>query len=168
MKPFKTYLKEVQEKNKYQFVIKIAGDLPPYCDEKLKYMLEKYKVSKFKQIEAAPVQTSPLDFPELSNIRINVFNIELCYPVTPLELQAFIAEHTKVHLANVKVHTDFDEALLKVAAPCDRSKDGQDLVGDKHVSEFLKDLQKNRADHQPVQYTGVNDQILATKCPTGE
>jgi hypothetical protein len=168
MNSFKTYLTEVEEKNKYKFLIKLAGDLPLYCDERLKNILEKYKVSSFKKVEAAPVQASPLDFPELENVRITAYNIELCYPVTPLELQALIAEHTKIHMANVKVHTDHDEELLKVTAPCDKTKEGQQLVGDAHVSDFLKELQKTRADHQPVQYTGVNDQILATKCPTGD
>lgn len=156
---FKTYLTEVENKNKYCFLIKIADD---HCPDKLKSVLDKYKVSKFKKIEAAPIESTPFDFPELANASVQRYQIELSYPTTPLELQVYISEQTKIHLANIKITSD------KEYTPEPKTKDPQKMVGDGRVSEFMKELQKDRKDQQPTHYTGVNDQLLAKDCPSGE
>ena len=37
------------------------------------------------------------------------------------------------------------------------------MVGEKGVSNFLKELAKTRKDSEPAQYKGVNDSLLAKK-----
>lgn len=39
------------------------------------------------------------------------------------------------------------------------------LHGEKHKSNFLKELSKTQKDHGMTQYKGVNDQLLAKKMP---
>jgi hypothetical protein len=74
-----------------------------------------------------------------------------------------------VPLTCIKVHGDDANLIANTYSDEDNSpKDHQKLVGDNRVSDFLKELQKTRADHQPTQYKGINDQILAKDCPTGD
>lgn len=164
---FKQYLTEVEDKNKYTFLIKIAAE---HCDKQLKEFLSKFDIIKFKKVDAEPIQSTPLDFPLLSNVRVHGYQVQFKYPTTPLELEAYIAEHCNVPLATVKVHGDDSSLIANKYTPEEfgDSEDHQKLVGDTRVSDFLKELQKTRADHQPKQYKGVNDQILAKECPTGE
>jgi hypothetical protein len=59
-----------------------------------------------------------------------------------------------------------DEKEKKALLTQDYQKENnQDKVGDKGISNFLKDLAKVRKESEPTQYKGVNDSILAKKIP---
>jgi hypothetical protein len=88
MKNFKEYLTESQKT--YTFKIKVAGQVPEKFTETLKNKLGKYGCSKFEQTGSTPIQSSALDFPNLSNIEVTVFEMACAYPTTSPEILEII------------------------------------------------------------------------------
>lgn len=89
MKTFKEYLAE--SKKVYSFKVKIAGDLPENFQENLNRCLERYKIITLEKM-TTPIQESPLDFPELHNKEVNIYDLAVEYPITAPELIAHIKE----------------------------------------------------------------------------
>jgi hypothetical protein len=179
MKSFIDYLKESVEEKKYAFKIKIAGDLPEHCEDVMETALQQYKVSRFSKGKNTPIQANLLEFPLIKNASMTVFEVELDYPTTSTVLAELIANSTGVSRDCVRVRTPLEEANLEIEqenADMDKNSkalltqdyeksDGQNLVGEKHISNFLKDLAKSRKDTEPTQVKGINDQLLAKKMP---
>lgn len=181
MKPFKQYLVESEEEKIYQFKIKIAGDLPENCEDVMESALKKYDVIKFTKTKTTPIQEKLVDFPQMQNASITVFDAELRYPTTSAVLNQYMAQQTGLDPCCIKVRSLREEAEAELNADtqndetksgkpligqCDFPKENhQDIVGDKHVASFLKELAKERKKNEPQQYKGVNDSILAKKSP---
>jgi hypothetical protein len=178
MKSFTEYLMESKEEKKYSFKIKIAGDLPENCEDVMETALQKYQVAKFAKTKTTPIQSKLRDFPTLENASVTIFDIELEYPTTSQVLTNYMAEQTGVSLDCIRVRSPLedaeselnlehmDEKEKKALLTQDYQKESnQDKVGDKGISNFLKDLAKARKDSEPSQYKGVNDSILAKKMP---
>jgi hypothetical protein len=180
MKPFAQYLKESTDEKKYAFKIKIAGDLPEHCEDVMETALQQYKVSKFTKGKSTPIQANLLDFPNVKNAAMTVFEVELDYPATSSVLSELIANSTGVSRDSIRVRTTLEETNFELEH-VEVEKDGkallaqdyeksnnQDLVGEKYVSSFLKDLAKAGKESQPTQYKGVNDKLLAKNSPKGK
>lgn len=178
MRSFKEYLIENQEAKKYAFKIKIAGDLPENCEDVMETALKKYEVSKFAKTKTTPIQSKLTDFPTMENAQVTIFDIELNYPTTSQVLTHYMAEQTGVDPCCIRVRSPLEEAEAELNAEHAIKEDNkalltqdyqkesnQDKVGDKGVSNFLKELSKARKDSEPQQYKGVNDALLAKKAP---
>lgn len=178
MKSFKDYLTESVEEKKYSFKIKIAGDLPEHFEDAAKAALQKYQVASFNKGKTTPIQAKLVDFPTLENLQVTVFDIDLDYPTTSTVLTSYVAEHTGVDPCCIRVRSlkEEEEAELNAQNLIDSNKEAlltqeytkennQGMVGDKHVSSFLKELAKTSKEHQPTQYKGVNEKILAKSAP---
>lgn len=178
MRSFKEYLIENQEAKKYAFKIKIAGDLPENCEDVMETALKKYEVSKFAKTKTTPIQSKLTDFPTMENAQVTIFDIELNYPTTSQVLTHYMAEQTGVDPCCIRVRSPLEEAEAELNAEHAIKEDNkalltqdyqkesnQDKVGDKGVSNFLKELSKARKDTEPTQYKGVNDALLAKKAP---
>lgn len=152
MKTFNQYLTE--SKRTYEFKIKIAGDLAEDFKTNLQAALEKFSVVKLSNGKRTPIQETPLDFPQLKNTNVTVFDVEINYPTTGEVLENYLGQVCKQPLSNIKVvaansaaeeyqhshdnKTESSEALLnKEDLECDSA---QDQVGEKRISNFLKDL----------------------------
>ena len=92
MKNFTEYLAEGFGSRKHTFRIKVAGDFESAQESKLKAMLERWVVSKFKKIGTTPIQEIPLDFPQLKNCDVKIFEVELDYPATQQELTEYLSQ----------------------------------------------------------------------------
>lgn len=116
-KTFKNYLKESVENNVYKFIIKVAGEVPECCETGMKNALGKYEMLKFSKLRTTPIQAKLVDFPEVENSEVNVFEAEVQYPVTPSVLMADIVSNTKLVESNVLVRTDSqeDDAINNIA-----------------------------------------------------
>jgi hypothetical protein len=177
MKSFIEYLTESVEEKKYAFKIKIAGNLPENCEDVMETALKKYNVAKFTKGKTVPIQAKVPDFPAMENIAVTVFEVELSYPTTSQVLTSYMAEQTGLSLDCIRVRSPLEEAEAELNAQHDeldskslltqdyQKENHQDKVGDKGVSNFLKELAKARKDTEPTQYKGVNDAILAKKAP---
>jgi hypothetical protein len=152
MKTFRDYLTE--NKKVYSFKLKIAGDLPENFQEGLKKSLNKYEVISFDKM-TTPIQETPLDFPEVTNRAISVFDLVLEYPITGPEIAAYVKEHGipeelfRVRNSSDPAETDQriidenGEALLGDPFYTGEVKiKPKDYFGDDFNRSFLKDLAK--------------------------
>lgn len=175
MKTFADYLTE--SKKTYAFTVKVAGDLAEGFADKLKSGLERYSVATISKGKRAPISENPVDFPQLKNVNVTAFNVEVHYPTTPAVLEQYICHccgckegTVVVRAANEIAEQEQEKANRKEAekpliGQCDPPPSNhQNLVGDKKVSDFLKELSKVK--HGGEQYKGVNDSILAKTSPT--
>jgi hypothetical protein len=183
MKPFSKYLKESQEEKKYVFKVKVAGDLPDNCEDCMETALQKYQVSKFTKGKSTPIQATLREFPNVKNASMTVFEVELDYPATSAVLTELLANSTGVSRDCIRVRTPIEEANLEIelehmddndakgksVLTQDYAKENnQGMVGEKHMTNFLKDLAKVRKESQPTQYKGVNEKLLAKSLPKGK
>lgn len=133
MKTLKDYLAE--SKKTYGFRIKVAGPLPEGFEEKAKAKMGKYGCGKFEKVTTTPIQKTALEFLDLSNIEVTVFECECSYPVTPQQVQIDVHESTgtpNTHLRVRNVNDPFEQAL-PVETP-----EGKALLNDSE----LKDAEK--------------------------
>jgi hypothetical protein len=173
MKSFKEYLTE--SKKVYEFKVKIAGDCPKDCTEKIKLALSQYQLESCSGGKRTPIQERQVDFPEHANVNVTVFEVCTCYPATSLQIKNSIAETLKMSGALIKVRNAMEERELAInnanAAKSGKSvleadyekEDNQKLVGDKHTMSLLKELGKSKSVGE--QKKGINDTILAKSVP---
>lgn len=105
MKNFKEYLSESIADKKYNFRVKVAGDFSADQETKLKTMLEKFQVDDFKKLSVTPVQKFPLDFPQIRNCEVSIFEVTVNYPTTPQELKEYLGSGLAVNASMLAVVT---------------------------------------------------------------
>lgn len=181
MKRFTDYLKESIEEKKYIFKIKIAGDLPDNCEDCMEAALQKFNVIKFSKGKTTPIQENLIDFPNIKNSQMTVFDLEVSYPATSAVICELLSTSTGIGKDCIKVRTEKEEENFEIehehVVTDDKDKkdskpllhqdyeksSAQHLAGDKFVTGFLKDLAKKRKDSSVEQYKGINDSLLAKK-----
>jgi hypothetical protein len=182
MTSFIKYLKEEAEKKKYAFKIKIAGDLPEHCEDTMETALQKYQVSRFTKGKSTPIQSELLEFPNVRNMSMTVFEVELDYPTTSPVLLELISSNCGIDRSCIRVRTPLEEEDLSQAADdkkktdkpllaqdYETDKEGQKLVGEKYVSTFLKDIAKTNKETKLKQVkVKDNDKLLAKSSPKGK
>jgi hypothetical protein len=157
MKSFTEYLTE--SKKTYEFKIKVAGDLSEDFSSNLNSAMEKFAVVKLSKGKRTPIQDVPLDFPNLKNSHVTVFDLECHYPTTPQVLEAYVTQACGCTAGSVVVRTanepseQYEEQMNEKTTPVlgepqesDVDKTAQNLVGEKHISSFLKDLARDSKD----------------------
>ena len=152
MTTFKQYLSE--SKKQYPFRVKIAGQVSTEQETLLKSVLGKYTVSEFKKVTTTPVQELPLDFPQLKNCEVNIYEVTLDYPSTQQELTEYISTELGVSKNNLAVRRpgepteeyQHDEPKREGALLNDPdykeagSPQFEDYYGDKYNTGFVKEL----------------------------
>ena len=98
---FKKYLAEATKQ--YDFVIKVAGELDENFADNLEVALNKFDVANLTAGKKTPIQNVPLDFPDLSNTEVTVFETTLNYPTTQFELRAYLADVLNTQQDNIRV-----------------------------------------------------------------
>lgn len=171
MKSFKEHLTE--SKKQYDFRIKIAGDFTTEQESTLKKALDKYQVSGWKKTGKTPIQELPLDFPQVKNCEVNIYEVTLDYPTTQFELTEFIANHCGVNRTHLAVRRP-GEPSEEYQTPVPERKSAllddpdykesenakfEDYYGDKYNSGFVKELN----DILKLQRKERNEQIPTTE-----
>ena len=103
MKTFLNYLSESLSAKKYPFRVKVAGEFTAEQEAKLHSMLERFKVDAFKKVSVTPIQQFPLDFPQIRNCEVSIFEVSLDYPTTQQELTEYLSSGLGVSKANLAV-----------------------------------------------------------------
>jgi hypothetical protein len=153
MKSFKDHLFESQKR--YDFRIKIAGDFTAEQESTLKNALDKYAVSGWKKTGKTPIQQLPLDFPQVKNCEVNIYEVTLDYPTTQHELTEYIANHCGVNRSHLAVRSP-NEPTEEYQHIEDKKREGalltdpdykespnakfEDYYGDKYNTGFVKEL----------------------------
>lgn len=163
MKSYKAYLTESHKT--YDFRIRIAGELPPDLQAKVKQVLEAYQVEKMPSPKRLPIQETP-EFPNMGPVEINVIEVSLCYPCNDEQVRTLIAERTGINLACIKVNaanSPYEMTLAggersgpnkageSVLAQPDMvaEKKQTDLVGDERIPNLIKELEETRKYEYP-------------------
>jgi len=156
MKTFKEYLTE--SKKVYSFKVKVAGELPEKFQEGLKARLGRCGVMTVEKLNTTPIQESPLDFPELKNMEVTMFEVICEYPVTSPEIAVDIKgmgiDEGCFRVRGSNEPTE-QEQVLAAAEPSGDALLGEndldqgntkikhkDYFGDDFNKSFLKDLAK--------------------------
>jgi len=126
MSEFKRYLAEAAKQ--YDFVIKIAGELPEDFEDNLELALKKYDVSNLSSGKKTPIQETPLDFPALENMEVTIYETTLNYPATQYELLHY--------LTNV---LNMSENMIRVRKPGEPYEEYQKPVDDTPYEPKLTD-----------------------------
>jgi hypothetical protein len=156
MKTFKDYLTE--SKKVYSFKLKVAGDLPENFVEGLKTRLGKCGVMTFEKVTKTPVQALPMDFPELKNCEVTVFEVVCEYPVIAPEIKnemlAMGMNETHIRVRGSGEPSEVDQLTIGEEPSGEALLDENELdkgnakvkhkdyFGDEFNKGFLKDLQK--------------------------
>lgn len=154
MKTFQEYLQESVLSKKYPFRVKVAGDFGTDQEAKLQSMLDRFKVDSFKKSGKTPIQELPLDFPQVKNCEVSIYEVVLDYPTTQQELTEYLSAGLGINKSKLavrrpgepseqyqeKVETR-DGALLDdpdyKEAP---NAKFEDFYGDKYNTGFVKEL----------------------------
>jgi hypothetical protein len=154
MKSFKEHLSEGLQARKYEFRVKVAGDFSTEQESKLKTMLERYQVNAFKKVGTTPIQALPLDFPQVKNCEVSIYEVTLDYPTTQYELTEYLASGLEVSKQRLVVRrpgepseeyqheeTTREGALLNDPDYKEAGNvQSEDFYGDKYKSGFVKEL----------------------------
>lgn len=154
----------------YDFKIKIAGDLPDGFDKAMKECLMKYDCASITKGKRTPIQESPLDFPEMKNTHVTIFDISCRYPATPQVIAEYLSDKLKINRGGIRVRSAKEEedltanleAMNRIGTSTEAilNKPYEDGPKEKKL-DFLKDLESHRGE----QYKGVNDELLAKSAP---
>jgi hypothetical protein len=173
MKTFKDYLAE--SKKVYPFKIKVAGELPEGFEAKLKQQLDSCGVMTFENQGSTPIQKFPLDFPEMTNQEVTIFEVVCSYPITAPEIVNHIKSlglsETCFRVRNSGDAVEIEQAVV------DMEPSGEALLNDSQYKEttnakhkeyfgnefnnsFLKDLAKAAKERKK---SGVNSEYKLAK-----
>jgi hypothetical protein len=154
MKTFKEYLQENVLSRKYPFRVKVAGDFTAEQETKLKSMMDRFKVDSFKKVGVTPIQALPLDFPQVKNCEVSIYEVVVDYPTTQQELTEYLTQGLQVSKQNLVVRRpgepyeeyQHEEPKREGALLNDPdykeagSPQFEDYYGDKYNSGFVKEL----------------------------
>jgi len=159
MKSFKEYLAE--SKKVYHFKVKVAGELPEGFQDSLKNRLDRYDIVNLEEIAKTPIQKLPLDFPEMENSEVTVYEVITEYPLTPPEVEKYVtelglsanrvrvrgsAEPSELRQIEMQAEDEDDKdksALLNDSEYSEASEiDHKDYYGEEFTTGFLQDLMK--------------------------
>ena len=152
MKTFTQYLSESAKK--YDFRVKVAGEFTAEQETELKTLLDKYTISSFKKTAKTPIQSLPLDFPQVKNCEVNIYEVSLDYPTTQQELTEYLSTELGVSKQHLVVRRP-GEPSEEYQTPSEPRKGAllddpnykeagdpkfEDYYGDKYNSGFVKEL----------------------------
>jgi len=154
MKKYNEYLTEAYNNKTYDFKIGVAGDNDGIADA-LETALKKFGVTNITPGKKTPIQERPLDFPQLQNEEVTYYEATITYPTHAEALQEYLGynigrsqSHIMVRNMNApqEVYQEIDEGPydIKLTKEDMGGESAQDKVGDSHVMDLLKELEKAR------------------------
>ena len=165
MRSFTEFLTE--SKKTYKFIVRVAGDLPDGFTESLKTNMEKFDVVGVSNPKKTPIQEKPLDFPQLQNMEVHHYEVEVNYPTTSHTLQEYLSQCCGVAKTHLNVRTpdepveqyqsnDKDqpyEAMLNTEDMGGES--AQEAVAGNRVMDLLKELEVARKEREIDPVEGI-------------
>lgn len=170
----------MESAKKYEYRIKIAGDLPKENYDRLKTALEMFEVEDCTAPKKTPIQSDPLGFPGIKNEEIHVFDVKLNYPANSQQIVELARQHgidpSRVVVIdkafndsmNAELTPVEDSVLLdtpKYPEPSKEQKAASDAYADsykKAASEFANDFEAQfeiaGGESEAVKYNTDNDE----------
>jgi hypothetical protein len=148
-----------ESKKTYSFIVRIAGELPENATEKLNTLVEKFGKVSVTGPKRAPITETPMDFPQLQNVEVHTWEVEVNYPTSKQVMQEYLARNCDVAESHINVRTPGEpveleqeaanksdepyKALLDTEELAD-NKDAQAMAGENRVMDLLKELEVAR------------------------
>jgi hypothetical protein len=180
MKSFVEYLTE--SKKTYDFKIGVAGDLAEGFADTLETCLQKYSLANISAGKKTPIQERPLDFPQLENVEVTYWDVEVNYPTTVQMMEEYLSHTCGVSPAYVIVRDPAapqeeyqekkDEGPYEPMLGKDDmgGESAQESVAGNRVMDLLKELETARKEREndPLQGTpaGESQDIAETENTT--
>jgi len=165
MKSFTEYLTE--SKKTYAFKIGVAGSLAEGFADKMENALGKYQLANISAGKKTPIQERPLDFPQLENMEVTYWDVEVNYPTTPQVMQEYIGKCCGVDQGHIIVRDPnamqeiyqepkSDEPYEAVLGKEDMGgMNAQEDVAGNRVMDLLKELETARKERDNNPLEGV-------------
>jgi hypothetical protein len=160
-----------ESKKTYKFLVRVAGNLPESFDKHLKTHLEKFSLVEISSPKRTPIQETPMDFPQLQNMEVTTYEVEVNYPTTSHVLEQYLVgccgvdhTHINVRVPGEPVELDQKKTEETVYEPLLSKEDlggesAQGAVATNRVMDLLKELEVARKER-------TIDPLAGT--PTGE
>lgn len=160
MKSFVDHL--VESEKRYEFKIRVAGELPEGFEDRLENNLKKYDLISLSQGKKTPIQETPMHFPNLQNMEVTHFDAAVRYPTVAEHLKKYLADYCSVNekfiqvtSANSPLESGIDTNENEVYEPKltkqemeQADPDAQKQVGGNRVMELIKELEQARAERE--------------------
>jgi len=162
-----TFLQYLTESTKsYDYKIKVAGALPEGFANKMETALQKFDVANMSSGKKTPIMTVPLDFPQLSNEEVTIFDVTTNYPVSVRELKEYLGvymnlpqthivvrkpgEPTEEYQDNMQVakNSEYKNKLLDLEYTDSAKINAEDFHSAKANMSLLKELLKDREENK--------------------
>ena len=158
MKSFKEILTESTKT--YKFKIRVAGELPEHFVDHMKANLAKYEVINLSAGKTTPITEKPLDFPQLQNMEVTHYEVELKYPATSHILEHYLVNNCSIPHSHLIVRGENDPVELQQEEKDDKpyeailtteelgGESAQESVGNDRVMSLLKELEVARKERE--------------------
>ena len=140
MKSFKEYL--VESKKIYKFKIKVVGDCPKDCAEKIKLALSEYSVASVGTAKTTPISANHKDFPEHKNVAMSVFDATTHYPATSEQILNKVAQGLGMSPGSVKVLNEKEQEATRAEVLEKRRQMREAKLNENRPVENLENLAK--------------------------
>jgi hypothetical protein len=179
MKSFSDFLFHTQKI--YEFRIKLAEvSVTPENLARIRNALEAYCVEEMGNPKRLPIQEHK-DFPKMGPCECHIIDVSLKYPTTTEQLQHVVAERALLDKSCVVVTTKAaDEATSEAEAlgqgrttpaltdgTLEDQPGGQELVGQRRLSSFIKELSKNKVSKFEIAGKEKADGTTSDSLPQG-
>jgi len=165
MRKFSEILTE--SKKTYNFIIRVAGDLPEGCENSLRTNLEKFDLVNLTGPKRTPIQEKPMDFPQLQNMEVHHFDAEVTYPTTAHVLERYLSDCCGIDHTHIIVRVPGEPVELDQSAQEDTEYEpllatedmggasAQEAVGGNRVMDLLKELETARKENTNSPIEGI-------------
>ena len=136
MSTFTKYLTEATKT--YEYKVKIAGDIDKDFSSRMETACQKFELKKLTAGKKTPIQSLPLDFPQLKNESVTIYDLTTSYPVAVNELREYIADYMRI-----------SPACVVVRKPGEPSEEYQETIANAGKSEYKNKLQDIEYADQP-------------------
>ena len=153
MSTFQQYLTEASKS--YDYKIKVAGEPKDIDKNRLETALQKFEVASMSAGKSTPIQSLPLDFPQLSNEQVTIFDVTTNYPASSREMHEYLATYMNLPLTHLVVR--------RAGEPTEEYQDQMEIAQKSEYQNKLLDIEyKDAAKVNPEDFhsTKANMSLL--------
>jgi len=165
MSTFEQYLTESAKS--YDYKIKVAGDIDlKEFANRMETALAKFEVAKMSAGKKTPIQSLPLDFPQLKNEEVTIWDVTTNYPASVREMHEYLGNYMNLPLTHIVVrkpgepseeyqeqmevakNSEYKNKLLDLEMQDSPKVNAEDFHSTKANMSLLKELLKDRKENK--------------------
>ena len=131
MSTFTHYLAESSKS--YDYKIKVAGEISDDFGTRMETALQKFEVAKMSAGKKTPIMTMPLDFPQLSNEEVTIWDVTTNYPASSHVMKEYLSDYMGVSANKIVVR--------KPGEPTEEYQDNMQVAKKSEYANKLQDIE---------------------------